>query len=232
MNNPLVSVIIPVYNGERYLVEAVESVQQQGYQPLEIIIVDDGSTDSTASIATSFQGDVRYVHQPNGGPAAARNRGLKLARGDVIAFLDADDLWAPNKLSVQVDCLLKHPHIGYTLARRRDFLEPGTDRPSWLRKELLLKDHVGFLPTLVARRRVFEQVGVFDPRYRIGEDVDWFARAKDAGIPMMVVPEILLYRRVHSSNLGYQARVGDPVLFRALRASIHRKRNRRSAEVE
>jgi glycosyltransferase involved in cell wall biosynthesis len=228
----LVSVIIPVYNCERYLAEAIESVLAQTYRPIEIIVVDDGSTDSTASIATSFKGDVRYVHQPNGGPAAARNRGLKLARGNVIAFLDADDLWTPNKLSLQVDCLLKHPHIGYTLARQRNFLEPGTDRPAWLRKELLLKDYVGTLQTLVARRKVFEQVGVFDPTFRINEDMDWFARAKDAGIPMIVVPEVLAYRRIHSTNLGYQAQVGDPVLFRTLRASIRRKGNRRPTEVE
>ena len=93
MDKPFVSVIIPAYNGEAYLAEAVESTQRQNYHPLEIIIVDDGSTDGTAQIATSFKGEVRYMYQPNsGGPAAGRNRGLKMARGEVIAFLDQDAL--------------------------------------------------------------------------------------------------------------------------------------------
>jgi glycosyltransferase involved in cell wall biosynthesis len=226
----LVSVIIPVYNGEAFLGQAVESVQQQNYQPLEIIIVDDGSTDGTASLVTSFKSDIHYVYQPNSGPAAARNKGLELARGEIIAFLDADDLWAPSKLRIQVDCLLQYPHIDYTLARQENFLDPGIDRPAWLRKEHLLKDHVGFLPTLVARRQVFEKVGVFNPHHRISEDVDWFARAKDADIQMMIVPKVLLYRRIHSSNLSYQAQVGDPMLLSALRASIRRKRKQQPAK--
>ncbi len=92
-NDFFVSVIIPVYNGDAYLLDAVDSIQRQHYKPLEIIIIDDGSTDSTAEIAADLRGDVRYVYQPNSGPSAARNKGLRMARGEVIGFLDVDDLW-------------------------------------------------------------------------------------------------------------------------------------------
>lgn len=113
----LVSVIIPVYNGEAFLAEAVESIQRQNCHSLEIIIVDDGSTDSTGSVVASLQADVRYVYQPNNsGPAAARNRGLQMAQGNVIGFLDADDdLWPDNKLAVQLACLAAQPRTEIVL---------------------------------------------------------------------------------------------------------------------
>ncbi|MBI4573499.1 MAG: glycosyltransferase family 2 protein, partial [candidate division NC10 bacterium] len=110
MTGPLVSVILPVYNGERFLAAAIASILAQDYQPIEVIVVDDGSTDGTAAIARSFQG-VRYLYQPNQGPAFARNAGIAVARGAFIAFLDADDLMVPTRLSVQAGYLLAHPEI-------------------------------------------------------------------------------------------------------------------------
>ncbi len=229
MKRPLVSVIVPVYNGAQFIGKAIESVLVQNYDPLEIIIVDDGSTDETANIVKSYN-NMRYIYQPNQGVAAARNSGIENSRGKLIAFLDADDCWAPNKLNIQVDCLLKHPHIGCTLGRQKNFLEPGTEKPFWLMEEHLLKDHVGFLPTLLIRRDIFDKVGLFNPDYKISEDVEWFSRVKDASVPVMVVPEIVLYRRIHDTNLSYQLKAGDPILLRALRASVHRKRTKKSDE--
>ncbi len=229
MKRPLVSVIVPVYNGAQFIGKAIESVLVQNYDPLEIIIVDDGSTDETANIVKSYN-NMRYIYQPNQGVAAARNSGIENSRGKLIAFLDADDCWAPNKLNIQVDCLLKHPHICCTLGRQKNFLEPGTEKPFWLREEHLLKDNVGFLPTLLIRRDIFDKVGLFNPGYKISEDVEWFSRVKDASVPVMVVPEIVLYRRIHDTNLSYQLKAGDPTLLRALRASVHRKRTKKSDE--
>jgi len=100
--NPLISVIIPVYNGERYLAEAIESALAQTWEPVEIIIVDDGSTDGSADVASRFASSVKYDLQPHAGPGAARNRGARLARGDYLAFLDADDLWLKEKLKLQM----------------------------------------------------------------------------------------------------------------------------------
>ncbi len=231
MKKPYVSVIVPVYNGVKFIAEAIESICAQNYHPLEIIIVDDGSTDDTSKIVQSYK-NIRYIYQPNQGVAAARNTGIKNSSGELIAFLDADDCWAPNKLNVQVDCLLMHPNIGYILGRQQNFLELGIDKPFWLRKEHLLNDHVGFLPTLMIRRRIFDTVGLFNTDYIISSDVEWFSRVKDACIPMMVVPEIVLFRRIHSTNLSYQLKVGDrdPILLRALRESVRRKHTKISNE--
>jgi glycosyltransferase involved in cell wall biosynthesis len=225
MSNPLVSVIIPVYNGEKYVVQALESVFKQDYQPFEVILVDDGSTDRTAQIIGKYD-NVQYIYQTNQGVAAARNTGIKNSSGELIAFLDADDCWAPNKLNIQVECLLKHPHIGCTLGRQKNFLEPGTEKPFWLMEEHLLKDHVGFLPTSLIRRDIFDKVGLFNPDYKISEDVEWFSRVKDASVPVMVVPEIVLYRRIHDTNLSYQLKASGSTVLRALRASVHRKRTK------
>ena len=229
MKNPLVSVIIPAYNSERYLDEALKSVFEQDYRPFEVIVVDDGSTDKTAVIARSYK-DVIYTYQSNKGPAAARNTGIENSRGKLIAFLDADDCWVPNKLNIQVDCLLKHPHIGYTLGRQKIFLEPVTEKPFWLMEKHLLKDHDGFLSTSLIRRDIFEKVGLFNPDYKIGEDMDWFSRVKDASIPVMAVPEIVLYKRIHDTNLSYQCKADGSTVLRALRASVHRKRTKKSDE--
>jgi glycosyltransferase involved in cell wall biosynthesis len=228
MKTPLVSVVIPVYNAARYIAEAIESVYAQNYESLEIIIVDDGSTDDTSAIIRSFK-NIRYVWQENQGVASARNTGITESKGELIAFLDADDYWAPGKLNIQVGCLLMHPHLGYTLGRQRNFLERGIDRPFWLKEEHLREDHAGFLPTMVIRRQLFETVGRFNINFRISEDVEWFSRAMDAGVPMMVVPKVVLYRRIHNANLSYQTKAGNPQLLRALRTCVQRRFARRSA---
>src|SRR6267154_1483950 len=107
-----VSVVIPVYNGERYLADAIQSVLDQTYQKFEVIVVDDGSTDGSARVAKRFGGAIRYVHQSNGGVSKARNTGITLAQGTYLAFLDQDDLWLPDKLAVQVAYLDSHPEVG------------------------------------------------------------------------------------------------------------------------
>jgi glycosyltransferase involved in cell wall biosynthesis len=229
MEQPLVSVIIPVYNGERYLAEAIESVLAQTYRPIEVIVVNDGSTDGSADIAQSYK--IRYIYQPNQGVAVARNAGIAAARGDLIAFLDQDDLWAPNKLSVQVDYLLKHPRVDYVIAKQRIFLESGTVLPSWLKSELLENKQSGFLPgTLVARKTVFERIGNFDSAYKVGSDADWFFRAKDTSVPLAILDQVLLRKRVHSDNESYQASLSCMELLKVARTSIKRQYNQKTAE--
>ncbi len=159
MSNPVVSVIIPVYNGAAYLAEALDSVLAQDYQPLEVIVVDDGSTDRTAEIARSYPA-VRYLAQTNQGHGAARNTGIAAAQGELIAFLDADDLWAPHKLSLQVGHLIAHPDLGYTISHLRILIEPGVAKPAWLNDRLSLEYAAAYLPSaLLVRRRVLEEVG-------------------------------------------------------------------------
>jgi glycosyltransferase involved in cell wall biosynthesis len=223
-DSSLVSVIIPVYNGERYLAEALQSVLSQTYRPLEIVVVDDGSTDGSAQVVRSFS-QVHCIQQQNAGVAAARNAGISASHGEFVAFLDQDDLWAPEKLSVQVAYLRKHPEIGYALARQRFFLQPGTNRPAWLKEQLLQGDQVGYLPgTMVVRSTVLGQIGPFDTAYGISSDSDWFARAKDCGILMSILPQVLLFRRIHDGNLSSEVQRIQSELLKILRGSIARQR--------
>jgi len=199
MERPLASVIVPVYNGDRYLGFALQSIFEQDYRPSEVIVVDDGSVDGTSEIAKSYE--VRYIYQTNQGQAMAMNVGIAAARGEFLAFLDADDLWAPNKLSVHIGYLLEHPDVGYVIARMQNFLEQGAQLPPRITKDLSLTDYAALcVGNLVARKTVFEQIGDFDTTYRYAKDVDWFVRAQEAGIRMAILPEILLYRRLHESN--------------------------------
>ncbi|HEY9704613.1 MAG TPA: glycosyltransferase family A protein, partial [Allocoleopsis sp.] len=122
-NNPLVSVIIPVYNGDRYLKAAIESVLCQDYEPIEIIIIDDGSTDNSAKIAQIFGDKINYFYQENSGVAVARNTGILRSKGELIAFIDQDDLWTENKLTLQIDYLMKNPNIGLIIGKMHCFLD-------------------------------------------------------------------------------------------------------------
>ncbi len=226
MDRPLVSVIIPVYNGERFLAAAIESVLAQDYSAFEVTVVDDGSTDCTAQIAQSFK-DVWYISQPNQGHGAARNSGIEVSQGELLAFLDADDLWNPRKLSVQVSYLIDHPDIGYVVAGIRNFIEPGIERPSWVSEKMLGDNPEGYSTcTLVVRRTVMDQIGVFDTSYAFATGVDWFLRAGDAAIPMVSLPDVLVYRRVHDANRSHEGRAKALEYLRAARMSLRRKRER------
>jgi glycosyltransferase involved in cell wall biosynthesis len=221
----LVSVIVPVYNGERFLAAALDSIRAQDHRPLEIVVVDDGSDDGTPAIAQA-RGDVRYERHPHRGLAATRNAGVEAARGDFIAFLDADDLWPAHKLRAQVAHLLEHPETDYVVAHLRNFLEPGHERPAWLRPELLEHEQIAFSTgTLLARRRMFERIGTFDTRFVVGDDTDWFARAQAAGLVAAVLPEVLLERRIHDRNhTGETLDVCRSTAIEILKASLDRRR--------
>jgi glycosyltransferase involved in cell wall biosynthesis len=221
----LVSVIVPVYNGERFLAAALDSIRAQDHRPLETIVVDDGSDDGTPAIAQP-RADVRYERHPHRGLAATRNSGVEAARGAFIAFLDADDLWPAHKLRVQVAYLLEHPETDYVVAHLRNFLEPGHERPAWLRPELLEHEQVAFSTgTLLARRRMFERIGTFDTRFVVGDDTDWFARAQAAGLVAAVLPEVLLERRIHDRNhTGETLDLCRSTAIEILKASLDRRR--------
>lgn len=222
--HPLVSVIIPVHNGALYLRAALESVFAQTYRPFEVVVVDDGSIDDSSVIAQSFP-DVRYIYQANQGVAAARNHGIEAARGEFLAFLDQDDLWTPEKLNVQMGHLLNNPDVGYTLTHQQYFLEPGVTLPGWFRKELLPTVHTGWsLGTVVVRRTAFEKVGNFATGYAAASDSDWFFRAKAAGVPMAVVPELLLRKRIHDTNESGRAKEVLSELLRVVKTSLDRQR--------
>ena len=225
MTPPLVSVIMIVRNGEKYLAQALESVLAQDYRPIEILVVDGRSTDATADIARSYQG-VRYILQEALGISNAYNLGIECSGGDFIAFLSHDDLWTPNKLSIQVGTMRSRPEIQYTVAKARFFLEPGCQCPPGFRAELIGQERTAWImETLVARRSVFDAVGGLDPAYKTAEDVDWFARAKDAGIPMAEIDQVLLHKRVHDENVSVNAPDNTRLLLQAMKRKIERKRS-------
>jgi glycosyltransferase involved in cell wall biosynthesis len=228
VSNPLVSVVMIVRNGERFLEAAIDSVRAQSYRPLEIIVVDGQSTDSTSTIARSFP-EVELISQTGRGVADAYNVGIEAARGELVAFLSHDDLWTPDKLGVQVEYLRAHPDIQYCVARVTFFLEEGCSPPRAFKRDLLAGDHVGFImETLVARRSVFRVVGGFDPLRSVSEDTDWFARAKDAGVSMAVIPKVLLMKRLHETNLTRDAPLVRRELMEVIKQSIKRQRQRQA----
>lgn len=220
----LVSAVLIVRNGERFLGQALDSVRAQTYRPLEIIVVDGGSTDGTVALAGA-RSDVRVVTQRGAGIAQAYNTGIHAARGEYLAFLSHDDLWVPEKLALQVDFLRSHPQVQYTVGMLRYFLEPGCEPPRGMKRELLQGIHVGrVMETLVARRTLFEEVGGFDPALRIANDVDWFARVQDLGVPGTVLGQLLLHKRVHDANTSSNEAVNTAELLTVLGRSILRRR--------
>ena len=221
---PPVSAIIPVHNGERFLAEAVASLRVQRYAPLEIIVVDDGSTDGTPDLIARLGVAVLAARQPQQGPAAARNSGLALARGEFIAFLDADDLRPPGTLHVQVERLLREPALDVLLGRTRlvraaDLANPHTAD----RADPLIAMHLG---CAVFRRDIFDRVGPFDERLRFSEDHDWFLRAREQRIGMAVLDTVTLLHRRHARNMTRGQASQGYGLPGVLKASLDRRRAR------
>jgi glycosyltransferase involved in cell wall biosynthesis len=184
--NPLVSVVIATYNMATFLPASVRSVLAQTYAPLEAIVVDDGSTDDTAEVVRPFLDDprVRYVHQPNGGQRAAKNAGIRAARGEYVAFNDADDLWYPHKLQKQIPLFDADGRVGMVYAERDLIDERGNPavgrkiarfRGANLYRQLLLNNFVPF-STCVISRHCFERLGIFDDRMERSIDYELWLR--------------------------------------------------------
>ena len=213
MSNPTVSVVMPVYNGENYLRLAIESVLSQTFQDFEIIVVDDGSKDSTPDIAQSFGDRVRYVRQENAGVAAAVNHGISLARGRYFAWLSHDDLYAPEKLSAQLRALqgVDGPAVCYTDMKWIDdegkvWGEKELPLPerSVLVKSILLWEPVSFAAySLMCDLRCFEQVGLYDVKKRHTQDADMLLRLARR-FPFVHVPEKLVFVREHGTRDSYR----------------------------
>jgi len=225
-SGPLVSAILPVYNGERYLAEAIASALSQEHRPIEIIVVDDGSTDGTAGVAASFKGSVLYTYQANSGPAAARNRGLELARGDVITFLDADDLWTAAKLQLQLPRLVDDSSVSIVLGRKQLMNASGVAGQGRSVGGLSAPQMAASLGCGVFRRSVFAEVGLFDEALHFCDDWDWFMRARELGVSFRLHRDVVLLCRRHENNMTNQVELNNHYVIRMLRQSIERRRRR------
>ena len=203
MNKPLISCIVPVYNGERYLRETVDSILAQTYRSLEIIVVDDGSTDGTAAAVAGYGTQVLYLSQPNLGPAAARNLGLRATLGDFVAFLDADDLWHPEKFTQQMARLHQRPNIDLCFTRYKNFWMPelAEEEGRYQGHPLSRPQSAWHIGTLLARRVAFEKFGHFNENVREFENMSWFLRAAGQDAVIEILPDVLMDRRFHLENI-------------------------------
>jgi glycosyltransferase involved in cell wall biosynthesis len=222
---PAVSVVIPVRDGERYVAEAVESVLAQTLPGVEPIVVDDGSQDATPEVLRSLAARVRVVRQERTGAAAALNRGVGLARGGLLAFLDADDLWVPDKLALQTGALELRPGLDLVFGHVRQFHSP--DLTGEQRAAIACpSDPAPGLSkgTMLVRREAFARVGPFDTTWRVGDFVDWYARATEAGLSSEMLPDVLMLRRLHPGNTTLKAPDAHVDYARIARAALKRRR--------
>lgn len=225
MFNEKISVIIPVFNTEKYLAQAIQSVLDQMIQADEIIIVDDGSTDNSLAVARQFLSRVKIITQENKGAAAARNIGIVNASGNYLAFLDADDLWVEKKLEQQLDYFAHHPEIDMIFGNVEQFISPELPDEHKVKMKLEIEIMPGLVPgTMLIRKQDFLNVGYFNEKLELGEFIDWFSRAKDLGLTYEVLPEILLRRRIHDANMGIYKKHFKKDYTSILREAIARKR--------
>ena len=198
-----VSVVIPARNAQAYLEEAILSVLGQAAAASEVIVVDDGSTDATGAIARGFGSRVRYVRQDPAGAGQARNHGIESARSDLVAFLDADDLWTPDSLGCRLAVLAAEPECEAAFGAVEEFI---CDRLSAQERARLRGSRSrvpGWLAgSMVARRALFDRVGMFPTELRGGEFIAWFLRARRSRVRSVMLDDLVLRRRVHMGNLG------------------------------
>jgi glycosyltransferase involved in cell wall biosynthesis len=225
-DNLLVSVIVPVYNCEQFLPQALNSVLNQTYQSIEIIVVDDGSTDGSQAVAKGFDNPrIRYLYQQNSGIGAARNMGVRISSGKFFAFLDADDLWVPDKLAIQIEQFHTDISLDMVFGHVIQFQDPVNNERSQSVGQQGQKKHPGVLTgTMLIKRRSFFKVGMFETGYRVGEFIDWYSKAIEFGLKELVLPDVVLKRRIHTTNIGIRERDAQTDYLRILKAKMDRSR--------
>jgi len=222
MKHPLrVSVVIPAYNAARFLTATLDSVAAQTQAPDEIIVVDDGSTDATPQLLASRAG-IRVHRQANAGVAAARNQGVALSKGDLIAFLDADSLWYPDKLQVQVAHHVVHPEVAYSFVEIEEKIAEGVEAPWWsLQRQPQRGSTYPVAPSgLMITREAFYLLGGFDVSQRTGEDADFLLRARRSGLVEARLPNRLGAHVIHGENISTDRSQVASTLLQVLRKSI------------
>ena len=225
----LVSVVIPTYNRRSYLAEALASVLAQSRAADEIIVVDDGSTDDTAEMIRDRFPTVRYVWQANAGASAARNRGIGMAQGQFLAFLDSDDLWTPEKLSLQLAAFATDPGLEIVFGHVQQFVSP--DLPPEVAAGIWCPAQPvpGYVPgAMLITRTAFDRVGEFEIQWQVGEVMSWIIRAFELKLRTTMLSECVYRRRVHTANKGltHQHLINQRLAI--LKASLDRRRRAES----
>jgi glycosyltransferase involved in cell wall biosynthesis len=221
-----VSVVIPAYNAATYIAEALASVYAQDVQPLDVIVVDDGSSDGCLAIAQARFPTIRGLRQENAGIGAARNRGVAAAHGEYLAFLDADDLWPPGRLRWMIAVLAGSKRPAMAFGQARHFLCPSLTEESRRRLHCPPDTAPGFsAAAMLIRRADFLRVGPFEEDLRVGEFISWFARARDCGLAEVMIEQVVLERRIHQSNHTLMQRPFFGDYARMLKRTLDRRRS-------
>jgi glycosyltransferase involved in cell wall biosynthesis len=221
---PRISVVLPVHDGELHVGEAIESVLGQGRDDLELVVVDDGSTDGTAGIVGGYGPPVRVVTLGGVGAGEARNAGIEESRGELLAFLDHDDVWEPDKLAVQL-AVLEDPAIDAVFGHLRYFVSPEVDAETAARIVCPPEPRAALLPgTLLTRREAFVRIGRFAAWSQASEFLEWLLRADELGLRRVTVPEVVLRRRLHATNFHVLNPRAREDYARTLKSALDRRR--------
>ena len=201
MSETALSVIIPAYNRAAYLGAAIDSVLAQVPRPVEVIVVDDGSTDASPAIARAYGPSVRLIRQAHAGIGAARNRGLEAAGGEIIGWLDSDDLWPPGSVACRLETLDRRPEVEVVHGRTQMFVSAEVEPDERARLICPSEPQPGYLAgAMLVRRSVLDRVGGFDVDLHTGEFIDWWLRCRSHGVAEQAITEVVLYRRLHAGN--------------------------------
>lgn len=222
---PLVSVIIPVYNAAKYVEEAIESILNQTYSPIEIIAVNDGSTDNSAEVLAAYSNRIQIISSTNKGIGAARNLGISKSQGRFLAFLDADDYWELNKLEIQMQEFASNPSLDIVYCSFKEFLSP--DMTSEMMEKRILKPAAmsgAVAGTSLVKKTAFDKVGLFSEHWKTGEYIDWYARAKEQNLILSHIDNCLYHRRSHSDNHTLRESDSKRDYLLVLKASLDRRR--------
>lgn len=225
MSQPLISTIVATYNRRDYLPETIDSILAQDYEPQEIIVIDDGSTDDTKAVLEQYGERLLYIFQENQGVNAARNHGVRAARGEFLAFLDSDDLWVPEKLAQQMAVFFDRPETDAVYGHAEQFYSPEMDeayrsrihRPEGAQPAIVTS-------SLLIRRSSFLEVGYLDETIVIGSDMEWYSRQKSVGLNMCILPDVLFRRRLHQTNLSLTHENVNAERLRTIKLILNRKR--------
>jgi glycosyltransferase involved in cell wall biosynthesis len=221
----VVSVVITAYQCARYLAQAIDSVLAQTQPAQQIIVVDDGSTDACARVVQDYGSRVTYVRQDNQGAGPARNTGIRLANGDWVALLDGDDYWVPTKLAEQLAAAVSSPRLEAVFGHMHAFVSPELDAAEQARLRAASAPAPGYCAsTLMIQRAAFWRVGAFPEQYHVGEFVEWYGRALDAGLAVEMLPTTLAWRRLHANNTTRLRRDQRGDYAHALKSMLDRRR--------
>lgn len=225
--DPLISVVLPVHNGEQYLTNTLNSIKKQSYKNIELIVINDGSTDQSERMLLDFDYPIQYYHQKNEGVAQARNKGIRESKGNFVAFIDQDDEWHPDKLQLQINELKSNPYLGFITCKQEIKISGNQTTVKYIKRELIEKPHKTYVPSaILVRKHILLSVNGFNPIYQLGSDTDLISKMRDRGVNEGFIDRVLLLKWHHDKNESKQVEQSQKELLKALHEHLKRKNGR------